>query len=169
MFPMKNVLKALLALALFSLLFGCINLNDDSLQKMNLIMQKYSTTDSYLTNQATMTDYITDLADLKKSASNENAKIIQAEIYLAESFNYQNKAQSESTKVNYIYLNCTSKEAKAMINYLNLAFNSINLAEKTYNELNEGQKDKLRSNYSELLVGYKEQITLMKTFVESKC
>jgi len=166
---MDNILKVLVTLLLFSAFFGCINPMDDSLQKMNLLQQKYFVTQSFSTNQSTMTDYITSLADLKKSASGENAKILEAEIYLAESFNYQNKALSESTKLNYVAFNCSSIEAKSMINYINLAFNLNNLAKTSYAELSVSQKEKLRSNYSELLNGYNEQISMMKTFVETKC
>ena len=134
---MNAILKALVALLLFSTLLGCVNLNDDSLQKMATLQQKYFVTQVYSTNQATMTDYITSLANLKKSATGENAKIIETEIYLAESFAYENRALGESVKLNHIAFNCSSTEAKAMITYINLAFASINSAEKNYLELTE--------------------------------
>ena len=166
---MSKVVNAFIALLVFSLLFGCINLNDTSLQKMATLQQKYFVTQSYSTSQITMTDYITSLADLRKTASGENVKIIESEIYLAESFNYLNKTLSESTKVGYVNFNCSSKEAKLMINYITLAFNSINQAEETYNGLNSTQKEKLRVNYNDLLAGYKEQISNIKTYIETKC
>ncbi len=166
---MSKVSNAFIVLLVFSLLFGCINLNDTSLQKMASAQQKYFVTQSYSTSQVTMTDYITSLADLRKTATGENIKIIEAEIYLAESFNYLNKALSESTKVGYVNFNCSSKEAKLMIDYITLAFNSINQAEENYTGLNSTQKEKLRVNYNDLLVGYKEQITNIKTYIETKC
>ena len=166
---MNQLIKVVAILLVFSIFFGCINLSDDSIQKMNILQQKYFVKQGYSTNQATMTEYITSLANLRKTASNENSKVIEAEIYLAESFAYENRALSESLKLNYVAYNCSSTEAKAMTNYINLAFNSINLAEKSFSTLNSTQKANLRSNYNELLVGYKEKITMMKTFAESKC
>jgi hypothetical protein len=166
---MSKVSNAFIVLLVFSLLFGCINLNDNSLQKITTLQQKYFVTQSYSTTPVIMTEYLTALADLRKTASGENVKIIEAEIYLAESFNYQNRALSESTKVNYVSFNCASKEAKLMINYITLAFNSANLEEENYVELNSSQKEKLRDNYDILLIGYKEQIENIKTYIETKC
>lgn len=162
-------LQILCVLAIFLLLFGCINTNDNSISKMNDLQAKYLMKSGFSTSPSVMTEYISSLSELRTSASNENKKIIEAELYLAESFNYQNKTLVESSKLNYIYFNCSSTEAKAMINFNKLADSSINLAEKTFNELNDSQKETLRTNYSTILLGYKENITLMKEFIDNKC
>lgn len=162
-------LQFICILALFLILFGCININDNSLQKMNILQEKYFVKEAYSTSLSTMTNYISSLADLKKTTSGENAKIIETEIYLAESFAYQNRALAESSKLGYVSFSCSSSSAKAMIQYINFALNSITLAEKNYNELTSAQKEKLRSNYFDLVEGYKEKINLMKTFVDDKC
>ena len=162
-------LNIICILALVLILFGCTSPTDDSLQKMGILQQKYFVTSAYSTSQSTMTDYITSLSDLKKTATGDNAKIIETEIYLAEGFAYENRAMAESIKLNYVSFNCSSTDAKAMIEYINFAFNSINSAQKDYDTLASSQKEKLRSNYGELLAGYKEKITQIKTFVETKC
>ncbi len=164
-----KLLSLICVLALVLILFGCVSPSDDSLQKMGILQQKYFVKEAYSTSPSTMTNYITALADLKKTATGENAKIIEAEIYLAESFAYENRSLAESTKLNYVAFNCSSAEAKAMTEYINLAFNSITNAEKDYNGLNSLQIEKLRSNYKELLTGYKEKINMIKNFVETKC
>ena len=166
---MNSTLKVLAIMSVFLLLFGCLNFNDNSLQKMDSLQQKYFVKQAFSTNQSTMTEYISSLAELKKNASNDNAKIIQTELSLAESFAYENRALVESIKLNPIAFNCSSIEAKTMIQDLQLAFNSINSAQVNYDSLNDTQKEELRTNYVQLLVGYKEKIVTMKDFVDSKC
>lgn len=156
-------------LAAVLLLFGCINLNDDSLKKMDLLQQKYFVKTSFSPSTSTMTEYISAISELRRNASQDNKKIIESEVYLAESFNYESRAMRESSKLTTAYFDCSNESAKAMINYINLSSNSLSLAKESYSNLTDQQKEKLRSNYSELLDGIEEQINLMKDFVDDKC
>ena len=153
----------------FIFLLGCTFFGNDSLQEMDALEQKYFVKSSYSTSLSSMTDYISSLAELSKSAGVEGKKIIQAEIYLAESFVYQNKALIESTKVDYVNINCSLKETKDLINYIHLAEKSVNLAKESYSSLNESQRKNLRENYSNLLNGFEENILTMKNFMDKKC
>ena len=150
-------------------LSGCTFLGDDSLQKMDALQQKYFVKSGYSSSVSSMTEYISSLSELNKSAGMEGKKIIQAEIYLAESFVYQNKALIESTKVDYVNINCSLKETKDLINYIHLAEKSVNLAKESYSSLNESQRKNLRENYSNLLNGFEENILTMKNFMDKKC
>jgi hypothetical protein len=136
---------------------------------MSNLQQKYFVKQAYSASTSTMTSYVSSLGELRKNASNENGKIIESEIYLAESFIYQNKALAESAKLNYAYFSCASKEAKSLIEYLNMAKNSTDSAAKIYSTLSDSQKLLLRPNYKALLTGYEEQISSMQEFVSKKC
>ena len=136
---MKVIELVVISLLLISL-SGCTFLGDDSLQKMDALQQKYFVKSGYSSSVSSMTEYISSLSELNKSAGMEGKKIIQAEIYLAESFVYQNKALIESTKVDYVNINCSLKETKDLINYIHLAEKSVNLAKESYSSLNESQR-----------------------------
>ncbi|MGI6589283.1 MAG: hypothetical protein ACOX1V_01305 [Candidatus Iainarchaeum sp.] len=165
---MKVIELVVISLLLISL-SGCTFLGDDSLQKMDALQQKYFVKSGYSSSVSSMTEYISSLSELNKSAGMEGKKIIQAEIYLAESFVYQNKALIESTKVDYVNINCSLKETKDLINYIHLAEKSVNLAKESYSSLNESQRKNLRENYSNLLNGFEENILTMKNFMDKKC
>ncbi|OQA31861.1 MAG: hypothetical protein BWY55_00230 [archaeon ADurb.Bin336] len=165
---MKVIELVVISLLLISL-SGCTFLGDDSLQKMDALQQKYFVKSGYSSSVSSMTEYISSLSELNKSAGMEGKKIIQAEIYLAESFVYQNKALIESTKVDYVNINCSLKETRDLINYIELAEKSVNLAKDSYSSLNESQRKNLRENYSNLLNGFEENILTMKNFMDKKC
>lgn len=151
------------------LLSGCILTNPDSTEQIIELQKKYFVENGFTTNQVIMSEYVSALAELKTNSSMDSMKLIEAEIFLAESFTYYNKALSASEKISFPVINCHAQETKEFTNFVDLATKSVSATEEIYLSINSSQKEKLRDNYFELLSEIKENVSLMKEFIQKKC
>ena len=165
----KLILPVLLVALLFSL--GCVNIGGDqkSLEDFSKLEQKYFVKEAFSTNPSSMNDYISELSLLRSHASGSSAKVMEAEIYSAESFYYLNKALTGSISLNYQSLKCSSVETKQVISSITDASLSVQKAIEKLQSLSETEKSYLRVNQLDLVKGFSTQINQIKQFFENKC
>jgi len=162
---------AIVLMALILLMLGCVNPQSEkqAFEKMNLLQQKYLIKENFSTNQAIMNDYINELSLLKGQNPGEEGKIIEAELYSAQTFYYLNKALISSTSIDYQKLSCSAKEVKETISSINLAEEYQKKTVSSIQTLSEDQQKNLRTNQLETVKNYEQTISQIKSFFEQKC
>ena len=158
----------LLATNLPALQFNKIS-EEQSLQTMRLLIEKYSLEKTFSPNQLTIEAYLNELAVLNGKSTGSAAKIIEAEQFSAQAFYYLNQAMQNSTQINYTSFQCKSKETVETISSLKIAQEKVTAAEKAVQSLSDTQKKYLRENQSEMINNYSTQITLLKKYFDEKC
>ncbi|MFA5125727.1 MAG: hypothetical protein WC462_01865 [archaeon] len=167
----KKLIMTLVCIALVFLVIGCVapQAEKQVVEKMNLLQQKYLIKENFSTNQAIMNNYINDLSLLKGQNLGGEGKIIEAELYSAQTFYYLNKALISSTSIDYKKFSCSSKEAKETISSINLAEEYQKKAVSSIQALSPDQKENLRANQLDTVKNYEQTISQIKSFFEQKC
>jgi hypothetical protein len=157
-------------LILFISLFGCtIQGEQQTLNQLQALQEKYFVKNNFSTTQATMNDYISGLAALRSKASGSTAKIIEAEEYSAQSFYYLNKALTTSARIDYLAVKCNSTEVQQTVGSAKLAIASSTKAINVIQALSQTDQQKLRANQLEAVKGYLDNATQIKQFFDDKC
>ena len=157
-------------IVLLALIFGCTTPGDEAvLAQFSKLQEKYSVGANFSTSQAVMNSYISALAELRGKSGGSAAKIIDAELYSAQTFYYYNKALAEQTAISYPNVVCSLKEVKSLMSDATLAANYAQKAVSTLSGLSDGEKSKLRVNQLDMMKNYQTQILLTKNFYDGKC
>ncbi|MFA5931036.1 MAG: hypothetical protein WC821_01860 [archaeon] len=161
---------AVLALALLSI-SGCVTPVDEqkNFDALAKLQTTYLVKTGFSSNLSTMSDYINLLSELKSKTSGSAGKVIEAELYSAQTFYYYNKALVDSTSIDYQKMSCSSTATKSTISSITLANDYATKATTALSGLFENEKDKLRANQLETVKGYAEQITQIQKFFADKC
>lgn len=162
--------KLLFALGLLIvLLLGCTVQNDSqALGKFTALEQKYFVTNGYISNPERMNEYASALAELKAKTTGGPAKIIEAEVFSVNAFNYLNQTIIASTTITP-QTKCFSKEIMSAIKLINIANENATKAVSLIQNLSDAEKKSLRANQLETVQGYATQIAQIKTYFTTKC
>ena len=165
----KNL--AVILVVLLALLFGCaLPGNDPALyEKLSALEQKYFVAQNYSSNLTPMNDYINELIQLKSTANGSFGKVIESEIYSAQTFYYLQKALVSSTAIDYQNISCSSTEVKDTRALIKIAKINSDKALKLLATLSDAEKVNLRPNQIDLVKGYTSQIDQIVKFFDEKC
>jgi Leucine-rich repeat (LRR) protein len=168
---MKQISLAIMLFAFAVLLLGCALPQSDaqSLAKLSTLKEQYSVTKAFSTKMSTMSNYISELALLRGKSSGDAAKIIDAELYSAQTFYYLNQSMQNSKQIDYISFQCRSKEVTETISLIKIAQQNSFKAIQSIQNLTDAQKKSLRENQLETIEEYARQITNLKAFFDEKC
>ncbi|MFA6065016.1 MAG: hypothetical protein WCW44_06435 [archaeon] len=168
----KTILSSGITVLFLVLLFGCTaptQTDKEALSKLGVLEQKYFVVNGYSSSITTMNDYISELSLLRSKSSGESARIIEAELYSAETFYYLNKTIIDSAPINSKQIKCSSNEVQEIISSVTLAFDYSTKAINSINSLSEEAKKSLRENQLQIVLGQQEEINQIKNFFEEKC
>jgi hypothetical protein len=167
----KKLMVLIVLTLLIFMLSGCVNPLEEkqALEEMNLLQQKYLVKENFSTNQKIMNDYINELSLLKSKSASGQGKIVEAELYSAQTFYYLNKALIISSSINYQKFSCSTKEVKEAISSINLADEYQTKAISLIQTLSETQQENLRPNQIDIIQNYRQTILQIKSFFEEKC
>jgi hypothetical protein len=158
-------------LALLALVMGCTSLSSDkdSFGQLAALQDKYGVKATFSPNVETMNDYISDLSLLRGKAGGSAAKVLDAELYSAQTFYYLGRALSASATIDFQKMGCSSKEIRGTVSSISLAENYYNKAVPAINALSNGETKYLRPSQLETIQGYGDKITQIKAFFAQKC
>lgn len=169
----KKIQVLLIALVTLLMVFtlGCVSPQDEqkNFDALTKIQENYLVKTGFSSNLATMSDYINDLSELKSKTSGSAGKVIEAELYSAQTFYYYNKALVESTSINYQNMSCSSTETKSTISSITIAGDYAAKATNALTGLFESEKAELRTNQLETIKNYADQISQIQKFFADKC
>ncbi|MEI7961851.1 MAG: hypothetical protein WCI04_05965 [archaeon] len=171
---MKFNFKGLIVLALilvFVISFGCTSTLSDkgALDEFSTLKQKYFANDSLPTNNALLNDYISDLSALRGKSSGSAGKVIEAELYFAQTFYYLNDSLSNAAGIDIENMLCSSTGVKNTITSANLANDYCQKAITAIGTLSDNEKTYLSAGAVNAIDGYKSRISQIKAFFEKKC
>lgn len=171
---MKSFSKVALALALLGvalLTLGCTQTisDKDAYSGLNALEVKYSAVDSLPTQNTQLNDYISALATLRSKSGGSAAKVIDAELFSAQAFYYQNNALLLAAGLDAQNMRCSSKDVKAAIAQIGLAQDSYSKAVAAINSLFGDESTHLRQGTLDAVNSYGDRIKQLKAFFDSKC
>lgn len=159
-------------LALFvALLLGCAVSDPESksLASFEKAQDKYGADISLPVSSSAINDYVTELSALRSRASGSAGKLIEAELYSAQSFLYLNKAIVASSSLDYSSVSCSAKSVRDIVSSLKLADSFQKKAVIALNSLSSSEKRQLRPNQTEEIASYGESILELTNFFDDKC
>jgi len=168
---MNAKILVILSVLLIALAFGCLGVSNETetYDKLHALEQKYFVTQNYSSNLASMNDYINELVQLKSKTTGASGKVIEAEIYSAQTFYYLQKALVDSTAIDYQNILCSSSEVKATYASAKLAKSSSKNAINSLSGLSDKEKLNLRENQLSFVNGYIVQIDQIIKFFDDEC
>jgi hypothetical protein len=141
----------IILLVLFTLIFGCTGLETATNNDFNLLKEQYGVTDAFYPDLDIMNSYITDLSLLRSKSVMSLSRVIDVELYSAQSFYYFSKSLEESSKINYGLNFCNSKSYKNTLIYLGLSKNYSQKANFALTQVLPTDMYLLKTNQSEVI------------------
>ena len=168
----KSKVACISALVLFLvLIFGCTSPVSDknAFDSLASLEEKYFAVDSLPTSTIKLNDYVTDLSILVGKTSGSSKKVIEAELYSAQTLLYLNKALQTSNEIDFQKMKCSSTEVRSAINSIKLALDSEAKAVAKISSLSVDEGSHLRTGQIETIKGFGDKASQLQNFFDTKC
>ena len=153
------------------LALGCTSTLPDknAFDALAKLQSKYSATNALPTSTIKLNDYVTDLSLLVGKSSGSAKKVIESELYSAQTFLYLNKAIEQSNLIDYQNMRCASKEVRDVTSSIGLANDNYTKAVNALSSLSTTESKYLRDGQLQTVKSFGEQATQLQTFFDKKC
>ncbi len=156
-------------LAIFIISFGCIGPETATNNDFTLLKEQYNVTDTFYPDLDIMNSYITDLSLLRSKSNLTLSRVIDVELYSAQSFYYFSKSLEESNQINYGSDLCNSKSYKNTLMYLDFSKNYSQKANSALTQVLPTDVYLLKTNQSEVINNFYNLANEYKLTLEELC
>jgi hypothetical protein len=147
-----KIIITLIVLLIIS--FGCTTSQTTTSEDFVNLQNQYNVKEVFDPDLGVMNSYITDLSLIRAQTVMPLSKIVDVELYSAQSFYYLSKAFKEASGIDYSGVLCNSQEYKNTLKYLKL---SKNMSQKANAELVlvlPTDSHLLKENQSQIINGF---------------
>jgi len=169
----KKLLATFAVLLIFAVasISGCTTSQNDpqALVKFEQLKIKYGIEQQFSPNISDMSGYLSDLSALRGKSAGSAAKIIDAELYSAQSFYYLSKALSESSQIDLTAAKCSASEIKNATTFAKLSSDTAAKATAAISSLSTEELKHMRTNQLDAVKEYGSNAAQLTAAIKQIC